>query len=173
MKIENNVGKFKGLCIFTPERYEDERGWFTELLREEHLNVKFVQENESYSKKGVLRGLHYQKEHPQGKLVRVTQGMAFDVVVDLREDSSTYGKWYGVILSDMNNRMMYIPEGFAHGFMALSDEVRFNYKCTDYYYPDDQYGYAWDSPALDIAWPITRDLIMSEKDMRLPRFEGR
>ena len=115
--------------------------------------MEFVQDNQSSSSKGVLRGLHFQKQHPQGKLVRVIQGTVFDVVVDLRSHSETYGKWFGEILSAENNKQFYIPEGFAHGFLVLSDTAEFCYKCTDFYRPGDEGGLAWNDPEIDIKWP--------------------
>lgn len=122
-------------------------------FREAGLDMNFVQDNQSLSTKGVLRGLHFQKEHPQGKLVRAIRGRVFDVVVDLRADSSTYGKWYGVELSAENKRQFYIPEGFAHGYLVLSDEAEFCYKCTDFYHPGDEGGLAWNDPDIGIEWP--------------------
>ena len=132
----------------------------------------FVQDNQSMSVKGVLRGLHFQKEHPQGKLVRVIKGTVFDVAVDLRSGSPTFGKWHGSILSDENKKQLYIPEGFAHGFLVLSDTAEFCYKCTDFYHPGDEGGLAWNDPQIGILWPQVEDdhltdgtpLILSEKD---------
>ena len=126
----------------------------------------FVQDNQSMSVKGVLRGLHYQKQYPQGKLVRVVKGTVFDVAVDLRAGSDTYGKWYGVELSEENKKQFYIPEGFAHGFLVLSDVAEFCYKCTDFYRPGDEGGMIWNDPEIGIAWPIPEgmELIMTEKD---------
>ena len=126
-----------------------------------------MQDNQSKSSKGVLRGLHFQKEHPQGKLVRVLSGEVYDVAVDLRKDSKTYGKYFGVILSDENKKQFYIPEGFAHGFAVLSDEAVFAYKCTDFYHPNDEGGLKYDDPDIGIDWPIERlKLIMSDKDTK-------
>lgn len=122
-------------------------------MKEAGLDMVFVQDNQSMSTKGVLRGLHYQKEYPQGKLVRVIKGTVFDVAVDLRRDSKTYGKWYGVELSEENKKQFYIPEGFAHGFLVLSDEAEFCYKVTDFYHPGDEGGLAWNDPEIGIKWP--------------------
>ena len=122
-------------------------------MAEAGLTMEFVQDNQSSSSKGVLRGLHFQKQHPQGKLVRVIKGTVFDVVVDLRSHSETYGKWFGEILSAENNKQFYIPEGFAHGFLVLSDTAEFCYKCTDFYRPGDEGGLAWNDPEIDIKWP--------------------
>ena len=134
----------------------------------EGLKMDFVQDNQSMSSKGVLRGLHFQKEHPQGKLVRVLRGEVFDVAVDIRKGSKTFGKWYGVILSAENKKQFYISEGFAHGFLVLSDEVEFAYKCTDFYRPDDEGGIIWNDSDIGIDWPINKDieLIISDKDKK-------
>ena len=155
-----NVSKcpIEGLYEITPTVHGDDRGYFMETYNANDmasygLDMKFVQDNQSCSKKGVLRGLHFQKEYPQGKLVRVINGKVFDVAVDLRENSSTYGKWYGVILSAENKKQFYIPEGFAHGFLVLSDTAEFCYKCTDFYHPGDESGLAWNDPNINIAWP--------------------
>jgi len=136
------------------------------------LDMVFVQDNQSLSKKGVLRGMHFQKEHPQGKLVRVLKGDVFDVAVDLRKDSKTYGKWHGVVLSDENKKMFYVPEGFAHGFLVLSEEAVFAYKCTDFYHPEDEGGILWNDAEIGIEWPIKANmqLILSEKDKVRPSF---
>jgi len=122
-------------------------------MEEAGLTMEFVQDNQSSSVKGVLRGLHFQKEFPQGKLVRVVKGSVFDVAVDLRKDSETYGKWYGVELTEENKKQFYIPQGFAHGFLVLSDLAEFCYKCTDFYHPGDEGGLAWNDPAIGITWP--------------------
>lgn len=122
-------------------------------VHEAGLDMTFVQDNQSMSRKGVLRGLHFQKKHPQGKLVRVIRGRVFDVAVDLRSGSETYGKWFGVELSAENKKQFYIPQGFAHGFLVLSDEAEFYYKCTDLYHPEDEGGIAWNDPAIGIEWP--------------------
>ena len=148
----------EGLYIIEPAVYGDSRGYFMETynlrdMQEAGLNMTFVQDNQSMSVKGVLRGLHFQKQHPQGKLVRVIKGRVFDVAVDLRADSQTYGKWYGVELTEENKKQFYIPEGFAHGFLVLSDMAEFCYKCTDFYHPGDEGGLAWNDPAIGIQWP--------------------
>ena len=148
----------EGLYIIEPTVHGDSRGYFMETynLRDMEaagLNMRFVQDNQSMSVKGVLRGLHFQKEFPQGKLVRVIRGRVFDVAVDLRKSSSTYGKWYGVELSEENKKQFYISEGFAHGFLVLSDTAEFCYKVTDFYHPGDEGGLAWNDPAIGIEWP--------------------
>ncbi|MDO5402460.1 MAG: dTDP-4-dehydrorhamnose 3,5-epimerase [Eubacteriales bacterium] len=148
----------EGLYVIEPTVHGDARGYFVETynqkdMEEAGLNMKFVQDNQSSSTKGVLRGLHFQKEFPQGKLVRVVNGTVFDVAVDLRSDSKTYGKWYGVELSAENKKQFYISEGFAHGFLVLSDIAEFCYKCTDFYHPGDEGGLAWNDPAIGIEWP--------------------
>ncbi len=148
----------EGLYIIEPAIHGDERGYFMETYNkrdmiEAGLNLEFVQDNQSMSVKGVLRGLHFQKEFPQGKLVRVIKGKVFDVAVDLRKDSLTYGKWFGVELSEENKKQFYIPEGFAHGFLVLSDVAEFCYKCTDFYHPNDEGGLAWNDPEIGIEWP--------------------
>lgn len=148
----------KDLYIIEPTVHRDGRGYFMETynlrdMQDAGLNLTFVQDNQSMSVKGVLRGLHFQRKHPQGKLVRVIKGKVFDVAVDLRTASPTFGKWYGIELSEENKKQFYIPEGFAHGFLVLSDTAEFCYKCTDLYYPDDQDGLAWNDPAIGIVWP--------------------
>jgi dTDP-4-dehydrorhamnose 3,5-epimerase len=156
--IEKNVGGIEGLCVLQPAVYGDSRGYFTETYNQKDLldaglDMVFVQDNQSMSVKGVLRGLHFQKTHPQGKLVRVIRGSVFDVGVDLRPGSVTYGKWFGVELSEENKKQFYIPGGFAHGFLVLSDKAEFCYKCTDFYHPEDEGGLAWNDPAIGIVWP--------------------
>ncbi len=147
-----------GLYVIEPTVHGDSRGYFMETynqkdFEEAGLHMKFVQDNQSMSTKGVLRGLHFQKEHPQGKLVRVIKGKVFDVAVDLRKGSKTYGEWYGVELSEENKKQFYISEGFAHGFLVLSDIAQFSYKCTDFYNPEDEGGIAWNDPQIGIKWP--------------------
>lgn len=166
--------EIEGLYIIEPKVYDDTRGYFYEsynqkLFSEVGLNMTFVQDNESKSRRGVLRGLHFQTKHPQGKLVRVTQGEVWDVAVDLREHSDTYGKWVGVYLSEQNKKQFYIPEGFAHGFLVLSDIAIFNYKCTDFYDPSDQDGVLWNDVDLNISWPLDEEMevLLSEKDQAL------
>ena len=158
IKVEKNVGGIEGLCIIEPKVHGDARGYFMETynqkdMEEAGLNMQFVQDNQSCSTKGVLRGLHFQKEFPQGKLVRVVRGKVFDVAVDLRQNSSSYGKWFGVELSEENKKQFYIPEGFAHGFLVLTGIAEFCYKCTDFYHPGDESGLAWNDPAIGIQWP--------------------
>jgi dTDP-4-dehydrorhamnose 3,5-epimerase len=148
----------EGLYVIEPTVHGDSRGYFSETynqndMREAGLDMVFVQDNESMSTKGVLRGLHFQKEHPQGKLVRVIQGAVFDVAVDLRRGSKTYGKWFGVELTEDNHKQFYISEGFAHGFLVLSDVAKFCYKVTDFYHPGDEGGLAWNDPQIGIVWP--------------------
>ena len=158
IKVEKNAGGIEGLCVIEPSVHGDQRGYFMETynqkdMEEAGLNMQFVQDNQSCSTKGVLRGLHFQKEFPQGKLVRVIKGTVFDVAVDLRSNSKTYGKWYGVELSEENKKQFYISEGFAHGFLVLSDVAEFCYKCTDFYHPGDEGGLAWNDPSIGIEWP--------------------
>ena len=171
-KIKVTKCDIEGLCVIEPTVFKDERGYFMETYNENDnkeagLNMKFVQDNQSMSVRGVLRGLHFQKQYPQGKLVRVVRGKVFDVAVDLREGSPTYKKWYGVELSDENKKQFYIPEGFAHGFLVLSDEAEFLYKCTDFYHPGDEGGIMWNDPEIGIEWPLDDgvELVISEKDM--------
>ena len=156
--VEKNVAGIEGLCVITPAVHGDNRGYFMETynqrdMSEAGLNMVFVQDNQSMSVKGVLRGLHAQKEFPQGKLVRVIQGRVFDVAVDLRPNSETYGKWYGIELTAENKKQFYIPEGFAHGFLVLSETAEFCYKVTDFYHPNDEIGIAWNDPSIGIQWP--------------------
>ena len=156
--VEKNVSGIEGLCVITPKVHGDSRGYFVETynqkdMEENGIHVDFVQDNQSMSVKGVLRGLHYQKNFPQTKLVRVIKGAVFDVAVDLRKDSATYGKWYGIELSAENKKQILIPRGFAHGFLVLSDTAEFCYKCDDFYHPNDEGGLAWNDPAIGIAWP--------------------
>ena len=158
IKVEKNVGGIEGLCVIEPAVHGDARGYFMETynkrdMEEAGLTMEFVQDNQSSSVKGVLRGLHFQKEYPQGKLVRVVKGSVFDVAVDLRKNSETYGKWYGVELTAENKKQFYIPQGFAHGFLVLTDIAEFCYKCTDFYRPGDEGGLAWNDPAISIEWP--------------------
>lgn len=176
-KIETSI---EGVCVIEPTVFGDNRGYFMETYSEEEfkeigLNYKFVQDNQSKSKKGVLRGLHFQKENSQAKLVRVIKGEVFDVVVDLRPGSKTYGKWEGVILSEENKKMFMIPKGFAHGFLVLSDEAEFTYKCDDIYNPSAEGGLAWNDKDVAIDWPFgdlkQEDLLTSEKDAKWPSLE--
>lgn len=158
IKVEKDVGGLEGLCIITPAVHGDNRGYFMETynqrdMEEAGLNISFVQDNQSMSVKGVLRGLHFQKQYPQTKLVRVIKGSVFDVVVDLRSDSDTFGKWHGVILSEENKKQFLIPKGFAHGFLVLSEIAEFCYKCDDFYHANDEGGLAWNDPVIGIEWP--------------------
>lgn len=170
-KISVTKCDIEGLYVIEPKVFPDARGYFMETynqndFKEEGLNMTFVQDNQSMSVKGVLRGLHFQKEHPQGKLVRVIRGEVYDVAVDLRKNSKTFGKYFGVVLSAENKKQFYIPEGFAHGFLVLSDEAEFAYKCTDFYRPGDEGGLLWNDENIGIKWPISSDmeLNISEKD---------
>lgn len=163
----------EGVFIIEPKVFGDNRGYFMETYNYEDfaaagLDMKFVQDNQSKSKKGVLRGLHLQKKNPQGKLVRVIKGEVYDVAVDLRKDSPTYGKYVGVILNEENKKQFYVPEGFAHGFVVLSEEAEFTYKCTDFYDPSDEGGVLWNDPDINIAWPIEGlgEVLLSEKDKK-------
>lgn len=162
----------EGLYRIEPTVHGDARGYFSETYNERDmaeagLTMRFVQDNQSGSRKGVLRGLHFQKEHPQGKLVRVIRGEVFDVAVDLRAGSPTFGKWHGEVLSAENHRQFYIAEGFAHGFLVLSDEAEFCYKVTDFYRPDDEGGIAFDDPAIGIEWPaVDAPLCLAERDRK-------
>ena len=170
-------GPIEGLWIIQPTLHADIRGSFMEVyhLREFEqagLPVQFVQDNVSHSHKGVLRGLHFQRKYPQGKLVWVSKGRIFDVAVDIRPASNTFGKWFGIELSSDNKKMLYIPPGFAHGSLAMTDDTRLVYKCTDYYHGEDQWGILWSDPDLNIKWPDigASKYILSEKDEKLPCF---
>jgi dTDP-4-dehydrorhamnose 3,5-epimerase len=169
----------KGLFVIEQKIFNDDRGYFMETYNEKAfkdvgLDVRFVQDNQSKSKSGVLRGLHFQKEHPQGKLVRAIKGEIFDVAVDLRKNSPTFKKWFGCILSDENRKQLYVPEGFAHGFLVLSEEAEFSYKCTDFYHPEDEGGCLWNDPAFNIQWPLhgIDKLLLSEKDKKYSLFSN-
>ena len=158
IQVQYNVDNIEGLCVITPAVHGDARGYFMETynandMREAGLDYLFVQDNQSMSTKGVLRGLHYQKQYPQTKLVRVIKGTVFDVVVDLRAGSATYGKWHGEILSEENKKQFLIPRGFAHGYLVLSDVAEFCYKCDDFYHPNDEGGLAWNDPEIGVSWP--------------------
>ena len=172
-KINVTTCEIEGLYEIEPAVYGDARGYFMETyneqdFREAGIDAVFVQDNQSASKKGVLRGLHFQYEHPQDKLVRVLRGEVFDVAVDLRRGSATYGKWHGVLLSAENKKQFFVPKNFAHGFLVLSDYAEFAYKCTDFYHPGDEGGMAWDDPEIGICWPLQEgvELIISEKDQK-------
>ena len=192
--VEKNVAGIEGLCVITPAIHGDNRGYFMETYSqrdmEEHgIHIRFVQDNQSMSTKGVLRGLHFQKNYSQTKLVRVIKGSVFDVAVDLRPGSKTYGKWYGIELTDANKKQFLIPRGFAHGFLVLSDTAEFCYKCDDFYHANDEGGLAWNDPTIGIQWPQVSGnysgsasaegytladgtpLNLSEKDQRWPRLK--
>lgn len=165
--------EIKGVYIIDVKPYGDHRGYFMETYKEEDfveagLDYRFVQDNQSSSKKGVLRGLHFQKTFPQAKLVRVLSGEVFDVAVDLRKDSETYGKWVGVLLSAENHRQFMIPRGFAHGFVVVSDYAEFAYKCDEKYHPEDEGGIAWNDPDVNVQWPEVGEILLSEKDKKNP-----
>lgn len=167
--IEVQKTAIEGVLIIEPKVFGDDRGYFMETYNEPEFKSKgvpytFVQDNQSMSKKGVLRGLHYQIHHPQTKLVRVLQGEVYDVAVDLRKESPTYGKYVGVLLSEENKKMFLIPRGFAHGFVVLSDTAVFAYKCDDVYHPNDEGGIMWNDPDIGIKWPYEGEPILSEKD---------
>ena len=169
--------KLADVLIFEPKVFGDERGFFVETFRESWLrdsgvDVTFVQDNQSRSRRGVLRGLHYQYNNPQGKLVRAARGKIFDVAVDVRAGSPTFGQWVGVMLDDVSHRMLWIPPGFAHGFCVLSDEADFVYKCTSYYDPGSDTGIRWNDPAIGIDWPdIGTQFQLSAKDTALPHLD--
>ena len=172
-KIKVTPCDIDGLYVIEPKVFGDERGYFVETYNKQEfaangLDMEFVQDNQSKSKKGVLRGLHFQKQHPQGKLVRVLSGEVFDVAVDIRKGSDTYGKWFGVVLSEENMKQFYVPEGFAHGYYVLSDTAVFSYKCTDFYHPEDDGGILWNDPEIGIQWPVEDgvEVVLSEKDQR-------
>lgn len=158
IRVEKNLEGIEGLCLITPTVHGDNRGYFMETyslrdMTEAGLDIVFVQDNQSMSVKGVLRGLHFQKQYPQTKLVQVIKGEVFDVAVDLRRDSKTFGKWHGELLTAENKRQFLIPRGFAHGFLVLSDTAEFCYKCDDFYHPNDEGGIAWNDPEIGIKWP--------------------
>ena len=165
--------KIKGVYIIDVKTYGDNRGYFMETYKESDfieagLRYNFVQDNQSSSRKGVLRGLHFQKTYPQAKLVRVLKGEVFDVAVDLRKDSPTYGQWVCAVLSEENKRQFMIPRGFAHGFVVMSDYAEFAYKCDELYHPEDEGGIMWNDPAIGIDWPDVGEIILSEKDKTHP-----
>lgn len=171
IKVEKNVGGIEGLHVITPAVHGDTRGYFMETynendMKEAGIDIKFVQDNQSASTYGVLRGLHRQMNFPQSKLVRVIKGEVFDVVVDMREDSPTYLKWHGEMLTEANKKQFLIPKGFAHGFLVLSDYAEFCYKVDDFFHPNDEAGIPYDDPAIGVEWPIPEGMVlnMSEKD---------
>lgn len=170
-KITVETCEIEGLKVITPTIFGDARGYFMETynyndFKEAGIPEVFVQDNQSASKKGVLRGLHFQNRFPQDKLVRAIKGEVFDVAVDLREGSPTFGKWHGVLLSEENKKQFFVPKGFAHGFLVLSDYAEFCYKCTDFYHPEDEGGIAYDDPDIGVEWPIPEgvEVILSAKD---------
>lgn len=163
----------KDVYVIEPKAFGDNRGYFMETYNENDfvsagLNYKFVQDNQSSSAKGVLRGLHFQKKHPQAKLVRVISGEVFDVAVDLRKGSATYGKWVGAVLSSENKKQLLIPRGFAHGFLVLSEYAEFVYKCDDFYHPEDEGGIMYNDADVGIEWPLAGEFVLSPKDMEHP-----
>lgn len=178
------MGKFNfiktelnGLIVIEPTVFEDNRGYFMETFNYNDfavlgLNINFVQDNQSCSKKGVLRGMHFQKTKPQSKLVRVIKGEVYDVAVDIRKESSTYGKWIGIYLSEYNKKQIYIPKGFAHGFLVTSDEAELIYKCSDFYDPSDESGFLYNDSTIGIEWPLVGEtkVILSQKDRCLSNF---
>jgi len=192
--VEKNIDGIEGLCTITPAVHGDDRGYFMETynladMHEAGLDYTFVQDNQSKSRKGVLRGLHFQINYPQTKLVRVIKGSVFDVAVDLRRGSATYGKWHGETLTEENKKQYLIPRGFAHGFLVLSDDAEFCYKCDDLYHPNDEGGLAWNDPDIGVKWPCLEGeyngtpsaegytvdgtpLILSEKDQHWPGING-
>ncbi len=174
-KIQVETCHIEGLKVITPQVFGDERGYFMETWQQKDFAAagmpeNFVQDNQSSSRRGVLRGLHYQINFPQDKLVRVVRGEVFDVAVDLREGSETFGQWFGVLLSAENKKQFFIPKNFAHGFLVLSDIAEFTYKCTDFYHPNDEGGIRFDDPEIGIEWPFQEgvELILSEKDQKWP-----
>jgi dTDP-4-dehydrorhamnose 3,5-epimerase len=175
--VKVKTTKLPGVTVIEPQVFSDERGFFLESYHEERyrkeagIHEKFVQDNHSRSTRGVLRGLHFQKTKPQGKLVSVTQGEVFDVAVDINPESPTFTKWVGIKLSSENHLQMFIPAGYAHGFLVLSDVAEFQYKCTGYYDPSDESGVLWSDPKLEIAWPFENP-VLSDKDASLPSLKS-
>ena len=180
IKVTSDCNGIEGLKVIEPAVFGDARGYFMETynyndFKEAGIDCEFVQDNQSSSTKGVLRGLHFQINFPQDKLVRVVNGEVFDVAVDLRKGSKTFGKWYGVVLSAENKKQFFIPKNFAHGFVVLSDTAEFAYKCTDFYHPNDEGGLMWNDPEIGVEWPMPegmteKDLILSDKDKVHPSF---
>ena len=169
IKVDYNVDGIEGLCVIEPAVHGDSRGYFMETynandMKEAGLDILFVQDNQSMSTKGVLRGLHFQKQYPQTKLVRVIKGSVFDVAVDLRSNSPTYGKYHGELLTEDNKKQFLIPRGFAHGFLVLSDTAEFCYKCDDFYHANDEGGMAWNDPKIGIEWPEVTGEYMGSAD---------
>ena len=172
-KLKFTETEINDVYIIEPQVFGDDRGYFMETYNENDfeevgLKINFVQDNQSASKKGVLRGLHFQKNYSQTKLVRVLNGEVFDVAVDLRRNSKTYGKWVGVVLSAENKKQFLIPKGFAHGFVVMSDYAEFAYKCDDFYHPEDEGGIIWNDSTINIQWPDVGEIILSEKDKKNP-----
>ena len=174
-KLEIETCEIEGLKVITPQLHGDNRGYFMETYSRRDfeaagITMEFVQDNQSSSRGGVLRGLHFQKEHAQDKLVRVLKGEVFDVAVDLRPESATFGKWFGVLLSEENRKQFFVPKRFAHGFLVVSDYAEFAYKCSDFYHPEDEGGIMWNDPDIDVKWPLERisggEVILSDKDKR-------
>ena len=177
-KITVETCEIEGLKIITPQVHGDARGYFMETysyndFKEAGIDVKFVQDNQSASKKGVLRGLHFQINHPQDKLVRVIKGEVYDVAVDMRPGSATYGQWKGVLLSEENKKQFFVPKNFAHGFLVLSDYAEFCYKCSDFYHPGDEGGIMYNDPSVGVEWPIPEgmELTLSERDTKWGSFD--
>ena len=180
IKVTSDCNGIEGLKVIEPAVFGDARGYFMETynyndFKEAGIDCEFVQDNQSSSTKGVLRGLHFQINFPQDKLVRVVNGEVFDVAIDLRKGSKTFGKWYGVVLSAENKKQFFIPKDFAHGFIVLSDEAEFCYKVTDFYHPNDEGGLMWNDPEIGVEWPMPegmteKDLILSDKDKVHPSF---
>ncbi|MBQ9434155.1 MAG: dTDP-4-dehydrorhamnose 3,5-epimerase [Synergistaceae bacterium] len=174
ISVEHNAGGIEGICVITPTVHGDRRGYFSETynlreMQEAGIDTVFVQDNQSSSTKGVLRGLHYQIRFPQAKLVRVIRGNVYDVAVDIRKGSATFGKYFGIELSEENHKQLYIPRGFAHGFLVLSEYAEFCYKCDDYWHPNDEGGIIWNDSDIAVAWPeVDAILTFSDKDMILP-----
>ncbi|WP_462373817.1 dTDP-4-dehydrorhamnose 3,5-epimerase [Turicimonas muris] len=165
----------EGVLLVKPKVFGDKRGFFVETWQKKRyeeagINLPFVQDNHSMSTKGILRGLHFQKKHPQGKLVMVSQGEVFDVAVDLRKNSPTFGQWFGSLLTAENQHQLWVPPGMAHGFVVLSETAHFHYKCTDYYHPEDEGSIRWNDPEVDVKWPISFEPVVSEKDAKAPFF---
>ncbi len=179
-QIKVETCEIEGLKVITPEVFGDERGYFMETYRKDQfteagIGVEFVQDNQSSSSKGVLRGMHFQINHPQAKLVRVIKGRVYDVAVDLRKGSETFGKWFGVELSAENKKMLFIPRGFAHGFLVLSDIAEFVYKCDDFFHPGDDGGLKYDDPDIGIIWPDeigSEELNINDRDRNWPDFKS-
>ena len=175
--MEVTKTRVDGVLLIKPKVFGDERGYFVETYQKERyseigITHTFVQDNHSMSRRGILRGLHYQTKHPQGKLVMVSLGAVFDVAVDIRLDSPTFGKWFGAILSQENQHQLWIPPGLAHGFLVLSDIAHFHYKCTDFYDPKNEASILWNDPELNIEWPFAEDVVLSQKDMKALSFKS-